>query len=97
MCGFIGIVNSPEVVREIHDALTTIQHRGQGAAGIAMLDGEFQAHKGSGLVRDVFDPASIGRLRGRAGVGHVRYPTVGSGGDADAMAYQTLEDLPYSV
>ena len=57
MCGIIGIVGTSAVAPSLYDALTILQHRGQDAAGIATLDGsQINLHKGSGLVRDVFEP-----------------------------------------
>ena len=40
MCGIVGIVSTTgkQVVTNIYDALTIIQHRGQDAAGIATID-----------------------------------------------------------
>jgi amidophosphoribosyltransferase len=91
MCGFIGIVNAPNAVREIYDGLTAIQHRGQDAAGICTADHEhfFHVHKDAGLVRDIFRAHHVARLQGSLGVGHVRYPTVGGGGPEDAQPFVT--------
>ena len=38
MCGVVGIVSTRPVNREIYDALTLLQHRGQDAAGIITWD-----------------------------------------------------------
>jgi amidophosphoribosyltransferase len=87
MCGFIGVVGVDPAVREIYDGLLAIQHRGQDAAGIVTYDGRFHVKKGEGLVRDIFSAANFERLKGRLGVGHVRYPTVGTGGGEDAQPF----------
>jgi len=56
-----------------------LQHRGQDAAGIVTANGNsFHMHKGSGMVRDVFRTRNMRSLLGKAGIGHVRYPTAGS-------------------
>ncbi len=80
MCGFIGVIGAESAVKEIYDGLLAIQHRGQDAAGIITYDGRFHVKKGEGLVREIFSAANFERLKGGLGVGHVRYPTVGSGG-----------------
>lgn len=65
---------APEIIR----GLLAIQHRGQDAAGVVTFDTRFNSKKGPGLVRDVFLERHLDQLRGNIGVGHVRYPTVGS-------------------
>ncbi len=89
MCGFIGIVGPPgaEVFPQLISGLLAIQHRGQDAAGALTWDGRFHLHKGRGLVRDAFGEAEAQRLRGWAGIGHVRYPTVGAGSVEDAQPF----------
>ena len=87
MCGFIGLMGTDTPVPEIHDGLLAIQHRGQDAAGVVAYDGSFHLRKGAGLVRDVFDPQRMKDVRGRLALGHVRYPTIGSGGEEDAQPF----------
>ena len=80
MCGIIGMMQrESEVFSEIYDGLLMLQHRGQDAAGIVTFDGRhFHEQKNSGLVRDVFSEKKAQNLRGKIGIGHVRYPTSGS-------------------
>ncbi|NIM71283.1 MAG: amidophosphoribosyltransferase [Xanthomonadales bacterium] len=88
MCGIIGMVGSQPVAPEIYEALTVLQHRGQDAAGIATLDGHrLHLAKANGLVRDVFTAEHVARLRGSAGIGHVRYPTAGCEDSAEAQPF----------
>lgn len=55
------------------------QHRGQESAGIVSLNqGKQIAHKGMGLVGDVFPAESLDRLEGTAAIGHTRYSTTGA-------------------
>lgn len=42
-------------------------------------------HAGLGLVNQVFDAASLARIRGRAAIGHVRYSTTGSCSDRNTQ------------
>lgn len=96
MCGFIGI-NAPsgDIVGEIYEALIAVQHRGQDAAGITTYNGNFNVKKGLGLVREVFNPKNVARLRGNLGVGHVRYPTVGGGASQDVQPFHVT--FPYGI
>ncbi len=96
MCGFIGVIGAEGAVHEIHDGLVAVQHRGQDAAGIITYDGDrFHVKKGEGLVRDIFTAAHIDRLKGDVGLGHVRYPTVGSGGGEDAQPFTV--NFPFGI
>jgi len=94
MCGIIGLHGNADVAAGIVDGLIALQHRGQDAAGIASWDGSHHLHKGEGLVQEVMAPAARD-LKGRIGIGHVRYPTVGSGGERDAQPF-FVED-PFGI
>jgi amidophosphoribosyltransferase len=88
MCGFIGMMDSEAVAGRISTGLQTLQHRGQDSCGLFTFDGgRFPGHRGLGLVRDVFSREVIEGLPGGAGVGHVRYPTIGRGVLADAQPF----------
>jgi len=96
MCGIIGIVGTSPVAPALYDALTILQHRGQDAAGISTLDGpQIRLHKGSGLVRDVFEPEHMASLTGNVGIGHVRYPTAGRDDSAEAQPFYV--NSPYGL
>lgn len=96
MCGVVGIVSSQPVQRDIIDALTVLQHRGQDSAGLAILDGnKMNWRKGIGLVRDVFRQHHIDQLTGNVGIGHVRYPT--SGGMKQEEAQPMYVSMPLGI
>ncbi|MEM4348740.1 MAG: amidophosphoribosyltransferase [Candidatus Anstonellaceae archaeon] len=89
-CGVFGIYSfsSSEIAHQIYLGLMNLQHRGQDSAGAATSNGkELFSIKGLGLVSDVFTPESIKSLKGFAGIGHVRYPTIGAGGVEDAQPF----------
>ena len=75
--------------------LLAIQHRGQDAAGVVTFRERFQAKKGLGLVREVFQDKHLQRLHGHLAVGHVRYPTVGLGEAKDVQPFWL--DYPVGV
>ncbi len=96
MCGIVGIVSNTQVVHELYDALTVLQHRGQDAAGIVTVDnGRLNGHRRNGLVRDVFRQKHMDRLHGRAGIGHVRYPTAGCSSSDEAQPFYV--NSPYGI
>ena len=95
MCGIVGIVGRTDVNHDLYDALTALQHRGQDAAGIFTCDRKIHRRKANGLVRDVFQPHHMNALRGRVGIGHIRYPTAGSDSPAEAQPFYV--NSPYGI
>ena len=97
MCGFISIFGPPgsDVLQDVLTGLLAIQHRGQDAAGIVSFADKFQAKKGLGLVREVFEDKHLHRLSAPMAVGHVRYPTVGLGEVGDVQPFWI--DFPVGV
>jgi amidophosphoribosyltransferase len=78
-CGIFAIFGADDPARLIYLGLYALQHRGQESAGIVVSDGtSLSAHKGMGLVPDVFKEGCIEPLKGTLGIGHVRYSTTGS-------------------
>ncbi|QXD16612.1 amidophosphoribosyltransferase [Rhodocaloribacter litoris] len=86
-CGIFGIYNADNAARHIYLGLHALQHRGQESAGIVTSTFDehrrrwvMPAHRGPGLVLDVFQDATLfeTKLLGRAGIGHNRYSTSGA-------------------
>ena len=96
MCGLVGVVGKSNVNLTLYDSLTVLQHRGQDAAGIMTSDhGKLNLRKDNGLVRDVFRTSHMKNLTGNMGIGHVRYPTAGSSGPAQAQPLYV--NSPYGI
>jgi amidophosphoribosyltransferase len=96
MCGIVGIVGKSPVNLALYDSLTVLQHRGQDAAGIVTTQGgRLFLRKDNGLVRDVFHTRHMKHLVGNMGIGHVRYPTAGSSGPAQAQPLYV--NSPYGI
>jgi len=77
-CGIVGIHGHPEAANLAYLALYSMQHRGQESAGIVSSRGDaLIAHRGLGLVADIFDPDIIHRMVGTSAIGHNRYATHG--------------------
>ena len=78
-CGIFGIHGHPDAARLTYFGLYALQHRGQESAGIAVAENKrISAHKGMGLVPEVFDSRHLEQLQGSIAIGHVRYSTTGS-------------------
>tara|TARA_Y100000034_G_scaffold127742_1_gene181144 strand:- start:3875 stop:5248 length:1374 start_codon:yes stop_codon:yes gene_type:complete len=77
-CGVMGIFNVQNPAGNLYLGLHNIQHRGQGGCGI-MTASKRKIHSayGKGIVNDAFSKSTLKKLKGRSGIGHVIYPTVG--------------------
>lgn len=96
MCGIVGIAACEPVNQLLYEALTVLQHRGQDAAGIVTeQQGKFYLRKSNGLVRDVFRQSDMQSLVGNTGIGHVRYPTAGTGSMAESQPFYV--NSPYGI
>ena len=81
-CGVAGIFGAENAASLSYFALTSLQHRGQESAGIAVCDNEdgenkIRLRKDMGLVGDIFKPSDFKKLKGHIAVSHVRYATAG--------------------
>ncbi|MBV9950006.1 MAG: amidophosphoribosyltransferase, partial [Myxococcales bacterium] len=78
-CGVFGVYGHREAANMTYLGLHALQHRGQESAGIVTSDGDqLYAHRAMGLVQDAFTQEQLGKLPGRAAIGHVRYSTAGA-------------------
>lgn len=78
-CGIFGIFGSSDAAINTALGLHALQHRGQEAAGIVVMEGEnHAAHFADGLVADNFTSQRVvKKLEGNSAIGHVRYSTAG--------------------
>lgn len=84
-CGVFGIydLDGNDVTSSIYYGLTSLQHRGQEACGLAVSDtrgpiGNVKFHKDLGLVSEVLRADTLHKMKGDIGIGHVRYSTTGA-------------------
>jgi amidophosphoribosyltransferase len=87
MCGICAIAGVDHAAQLAYMGLYALQHRGQESAGIAAVDarGTMRAHRGMGLVQEVFSPDTLASLHGDIAIGHTRYSTTGSSVLANAQ------------
>ncbi len=80
-CGLFGVYGVPDAARVLLRGLMALQHRGEEGAGVAVSDGRVvRAVRAMGLVAEMAErnAAELAALRGRIGIGHVRYSTTGA-------------------
>ncbi|HKM99628.1 MAG TPA: amidophosphoribosyltransferase [Candidatus Binataceae bacterium] len=78
-CGVFGVYGHPEAANLAYLGLHALQHRGQESAGIVSSNGKaLIAHRGMGLVADIFKGDVISKLEGTSAIGHNRYSTTGT-------------------
>lgn len=77
-CGVVAIYQHPEASKLAYLGLHALQHRGQESAGISASNGTcLHAHRGMGLVGDIFTAPVLDKLKGSLAIGHTRYSTTG--------------------
>src|SRR5436853_178862 len=85
-CGVFGIFGSHEAAANTFFGLSALQHRGEESSGMVIHDHTtktFHAHRGMGLVGDVFaGPNTLAQLVGSKAIGHNRYSTAGNNADS---------------
>src|SRR2546426_2571265 len=87
MCGIIGVSGLAEAARLAYLGLYSLQHRGQESAGGGAVGGEgvARAHRGMGLVAEIFNEQIIAGLPGDVAIAHTRYSTAGTSVLANAQ------------
>ncbi|HXO84483.1 MAG TPA: amidophosphoribosyltransferase, partial [Gemmatimonadales bacterium] len=87
MCGIIGVAGVKDAARVTYLGLYSLQHRGQESSGAVVVDGAgvARAHRGMGLVSDVFSEDLLASMPGDVAIGHTRYSTAGTSVLANAQ------------
>ena len=103
-CGVFAVVAkdpSVDVAQVIFRGLMSLQHRGQEAAGISIVDSSKRIHtyKDHGLVFQALNLEILQKMWGHVGIGQVRYGTAGSGDirNAQPFHYETTQAPPFSL
>jgi len=85
-CGITGAYTIDKIASYLlYNSLVALQHRGQEACGIAVLNGnEIIVDKSLGLVVNNFNLERLEKLKSNLGIGHVRYSTTGTSSLSEA-------------
>ncbi|QPH04970.1 hypothetical protein C2857_002384 [Epichloe festucae Fl1] len=93
MCGvaalLLGDTKATTAAVDLHESLYMLQHRGQEAAGITVCQGgRFFLVKQLGMAAKVFaEGRRLQQLPGYMGLGHLRYPTMGTTSASEAQPF----------
>ena len=94
MCGIVGVLGPNKASSELYNGMYAIQHRGQNGAGMYVASEEnTDLVKDRGLIDEVFDKDTLDSLEGNKGLGHVRYPTIGSNIEKDAQPFRVEDPI----
>ncbi len=90
MCGIIGMIGSEPITEFILHGMIQLQHRGQDASGLLLIDHQNKMHlrKKKGWVSELLKekPLPTNTL---SGLGHIRYSTSGKGQDSEIQPLTT--------
>lgn len=91
-CGVFGVLAhdpTKQVSRVTYNGLISLQHRGQEAAGLSVVNGtnKIYTYKDLGLVSQVLTPKVLASYWGNVSIGHVRYGTAGTATADNAQPY----------
>lgn len=101
MCGVFGIFGHPEGKLLTIEGISSLQHRGQDATGmaayefngnnnnIAMKGRRIRIKKDKGLVDEVLNTNAIHKLAGNTFIAHVRWPTQGDDSERNIQPHYT--------
>ena len=80
--GVLGVYGVERASTLLYYGLHNLQHRGQEGGGIATFDenGKSYRYRGLGLLNEVFPDGTIDPLKGKIGIGSVKYANVSKGG-----------------
>lgn len=91
-CGVFGVLAhdpSKQVSQLTYNGLMALQHRGQEAAGLSVVNGtnNIYTYKDLGMVSQVLSPKILASMWGNVSIGHVRYGTAGTATADNAQPY----------
>lgn len=100
MCGILGVISQEtDVAEDLYLGLWSLLHRGQESSGMVTYDNNSYHHeKGMGTVEVVFGGDTLRRLKGRIGIGHVRYSTTGESSLQNAQPIEgSFKSAPFWI
>ena len=84
MCGIVGYVGDKDAGKILVKGLKRLEYRGYDSAGIALMNGQMQVHKGKGKVVNLEKLMIKNKAVGKIGIGHTRWATHGEPNDVNS-------------
>jgi len=98
MCGIVGYVGEKDAGKILVKGLKRLEYRGYDSAGIALMNGQMQVHKGKGKVVNLEKLMIKNKAVGKIGIGHTRWATHGEPNDVNSHPHLSeTEILPLSI
>ena len=84
MCGIVGYVGDKNAGDILVKGLKRLEYRGYDSAGVALMNGEMQVHKGKGKVVNLENMLKKNNALAKIGIGHTRWATHGEPNDVNS-------------
>ena len=84
MCGIVGYVGDKNAGEILVKGLKRLEYRGYDSAGVALMNGEMQVHKGKGKVVNLENLLKKNNALANIGIGHTRWATHGEPNDVNS-------------
>jgi glucosamine--fructose-6-phosphate aminotransferase (isomerizing) len=84
MCGIVGYVGDKNAGEILVKGLKRLEYRGYDSAGVALMNGEMQVHKGKGKVVNLENLLKKNNAIAKIGIGHTRWATHGEPNDVNS-------------
>ena len=85
MCGIVGYIGKPPVVKTLLEALSRLEYRGYDSAGVAVLNSHgIEVRKRAGKLKELVASLKARPLNGHLAIGHTRWATHGEPSEGNA-------------
>lgn len=93
MCGIVGYIGNRNVSKVLLESLGRLEYRGYDSAGLVTLDGEdIYLSRETGDLKNLADTIAQYPVKGRIGIGHIRWATHGEPTRLNAHPHTDCDD-----
>ncbi len=89
MCGIIGYVGGRPILSVLIEGLRRLEYRGYDSSGVAVFnEGEVRIFRAEGKLSHLIEKLQAVQLKGKAGLGHIRWATHGRPSETNAHPHR---------